>query len=139
MQNKVTKETRKQLEEIAANLPHIPVAHKKRMTGKDYLELVNAQFKDIDTTTKEYDVYRERLGQNIFMVPFSGAPQAVNHLKRITSAYIGGGWEAVDKYCVPYKLSGKTESQKLEEVSQELNAPEEPVKRKRGRPRKESK
>ena len=115
-QNKVTlnpidKETKKNLEEIAAVLPDVtPIVIK----GGDAINRWTREELDGFGFPPNEDI---KLGDT-YKVTFFGHQSSVNHLKRITSLYRQGGWEAVDKYCEPYKLKPEPTQPQEEEKPQ---------------------
>lgn len=138
--NKITKEVEKDLREIEDMLPKFPISAKKWVKGIDLIK--EATEEQLRTIYKDIDA------DKMYVVKTAGLTQAVNHYKRIKSAYIVGGWEAVDKYCEPYKQRKISDEEYAElaeaEATEDIanifvptnEEADEPVKKKRGRPKK---
>lgn len=86
---KIDKETGKELKKLADQLPDVSPKH---MTGEQILEKARAEgsinekrFKNIDPKEK-------------YIVSGIGVKCAVNHEKRLRSAFMNGSWQAVQTY-----------------------------------------
>lgn len=99
--NKITKEIGAQLKEIADKLPEIPVAKIVKMTGAEIIEKATPE--ELEKKFKDVDPKRE------YTVRTEGAREAVNHSKRIRSAYMQAGWPGVSRYVDPFREKPKME------------------------------
>ena len=107
--NKIDKEVEKHLKEIAGMLPQIQPAARKRVKGEEIIrEATEEQLKTI---------YKDVEMEQMYIVKTAGAPQAVNHLKRLRSAYMHGHWQGVSDYCEPYR---RTEIVAAEETTEAM-------------------
>jgi hypothetical protein len=96
---KISKEVGAQLKDLAGKLPAIPVSSTLRMSGQQVLD--GASKKERKTNLKHIDPAA------MYTVKTPGSPQAVNHEKRLRSAYIQQGPSGVMAYLEPFKKKAK--------------------------------
>lgn len=95
--HKVTKDVDAQLKDLASVLPEFTPQAIAYFTGAQMNEKYTPE------AIKEMGLTLPLEADAQYKVKTAGVPQAINHYKRMKSAYMQGSWEAVDVYCTPYK------------------------------------
>lgn len=90
---KIDKETGKELKKLADQLPDVSPKH---MTGEQILEKAKAE------GTINEERFKKINPKEKYIVSGIGVKCAVNHEKRLRSAFMNGNWQAVQNYLDQY-------------------------------------
>lgn len=101
--NTITRDIEQELKKIAHKLPAQPIAQTRTVKGS---ELIKENPTINEGRTEPIDPER------MYTVQTAGVQQAVNHFKRIKSAYRQKGWPGVSVYVDPYRANPKADNNK---------------------------